>query len=414
MSRLPTSRRQPVARRVVSAEGPRSSKRGRRSRTTTAWRTGPWSTDATVVTVLVGLLLVFGLVMSFSASYVGAAASGDPFAIFRRQAVWAAIGIVGYIVAAQISPLLWRRLAWPLLLVSCTGLIAVLVPSVGIERFGSSRWIGIGPLVVQPSEIAKFAVLVWLADVFERRRPSDESLPPVDQLVVPAVPLLAIVGFLLMLQPDLGTAVLMTLIVLAILWIEGLPLRWVGGLSVGGAALVLLLARIAPYRFARLTGWLSPESDPLGAGFQLLQSRYALGSGGIWGLGLGSSRGKWQFLPNPETDFIFAIIGEELGLVGALAVLALFAGLLYVGLRIAFRAEHGFGRTVAFATTMWIVGQALVNVGTVTGLLPITGVTLPLVSVGGSSLTVTLASLGMLVAVSRSTPASARAGRPRG
>ncbi|MEX0592710.1 MAG: putative lipid II flippase FtsW [Nitriliruptoraceae bacterium] len=371
------------------------------------WRTGPWTADATALTVVMVLLLVFGLVMSFSASFVGAATTGDPFAVFRRQATWASIGVVAFVAIAHIAPTTWRVLAWPLLIGSLAGLVAVLVPGVGVERFGSSRWIGIGPIVVQPSEVAKLGVLVWLADVLERKRPANGQLPAIDHLLVPALPLLGATSLLVMLQPDLGTAILLAMIVIAVLWIEGLPVRLVTWMAAGGTVIVLLLARVAPYRVARITGWLAPESDPLGSGFQLLQSRYALGSGGLWGLGLGSSRGKWQFLPNPETDFIFAIIGEELGLVGALAVLVLFSALLYLGLRIAFRAEHGFSRTVAFAITTWLVGQALVNIATVTGLLPITGVTLPLVSVGGSSLIVTLVALGMLVAIARTAPAAA-------
>ena len=206
---------------------------------------------------------------------------------------------------------------------------------------------------------------------------------------------------LVLLQPDLGTTILLGLIIGSVLWVEGLPGRYVGGVLAAGVLAVGLLAVVAPYRMARISGWLHPESDPLGAGYQLLQSWYALGSGAIFGLGLGSSRGKWNFIPNPETDFIFAIIGEELGLVGATAVLVLFGALLFVGLRIAYTATDGFGRTVAFAITSWTVGQALINVGTVTGLLPITGVTLPLVSVGGSSLLTTMLALGILVAISR-------------
>jgi cell division protein FtsW len=177
---------------------------------------------------------------------------------------------------------------------------------------------------------------------------------------------------------------------------------------VAAAAAVGMLAVVAPYRLARVTGWLDPEADPLGSGYQLLQARFAMGEGGIFGLGLGSSRAKWNLVPNPETDFIFAIIGEELGLVGAAGVLALFAALLFFGLRVAYAAEDGFGRTTAFGITAWVVGQALINVGTVTGLLPITGVTLPLVSVGGSSLVSTLIALGILVSIARRPPAPRR------
>lgn len=378
---------------------------------------GPWSSDATGITVVTVLLVVLGLVMSFSASFVDAAEAGNPFAVFTRQSTWAALGLVGFVVAASIEPGIWRRLAWPLMGLSVLGLALVLIDGVGLERFGSTRWLGVGPVVVQPSEVAKLATLLWLADVLERKRPRDRSLHRVDHLLLPAVPVLLLLAVLVLFQPDLGTTVLLSMIVGAVLWVEGLPGRWVAIFAGLGLMAVAVLAVVAPYRLARVTGWLDPEADPLGGGFQLLQSRYALGSGGVFGVGLGSSRAKWNFVPNPETDFIFAIIGEELGLVGAAVVLALFGALLYLGLRVAYAAPLGFGRTVAFATTAWLVGQALINVGAVTGLLPITGVTLPLVSVGGSSLVSTLVALGILVAISRDStvgsPGEGSVRRPR-
>jgi cell division protein FtsW len=376
---------------------------------------GPWTGDASAVTVVTVLLLLTGLVMSFSASFVDAAEAGDPFGVFRRQLAWAALGIAGFVLAACVHHGRWRRLSWPLLLVSLTGLVLVLVPGVGLTRFGSTRWLGFGPLVVQPSEIAKLATLLWTADVLERKRPKDGSLHEPSHLAVPAIPLLALMAVLVLAQPDLGTTILLGLIVGAVLWVEGLPARYVGAGAVAAVAAIGALAVIAPYRLARVTGWLDPESDPLGSGYQLLQAKFAMGEGGVLGLGLGSSRAKWNLVPNPETDFIFAIIGEELGVAGAAGVLALFAALLWFGLRVAYAAEDGFGRTVAFGVTAWVVGQALINVGTVTGLLPITGVTLPLVSVGGSSLVSTLVALGILVSIARRPPAPTRlrpGGRP--
>ncbi len=381
------------------------------------WQPGSWTADATAVTLLTLVLVLLGLVMSFSASFVPAAEAGDPFAVFRRQAGWAAIGLVGFVVAARLDHRIWRGLSWFLLLVSIVGLVLLLVPGVGETRYGSTRWIGVGPLSIQPSELAKLATLLWLADVLHRKRPRDGSPHTTEHLLVPALPLLVLLAVLVLAQPDLGTTILLALIVGAVLWVEGLPARIVAAaVGLGGVA-VAVLAVVAPYRVARIRGWLWPERFPLEEGFQLLQSRYALGSGGTFGLGLGSSRGKWHFIPNADTDFIFAVIGEELGLVGALGVIALFAALLYVGLKVAYAATDGFGRTVALATTVWIVGQALVNIGTVTGLLPITGVTLPLVSVGGSSLVSTLLALGILVAIARrDEPAAAgpvRGGGPR-
>ncbi len=374
---------------------------GRWGRLRQRWQPGPWTADATAVTLLTLILVLLGLVMSFSASFVPAAEAGDPFAVFRRQAGWAAIGLVGFVLAARLDHRIWRGLSWPLLVISVIGLVLLLVPGVGETRYGSTRWIGIGPLSIQPSELAKLATLLWLADVLHRKRPRDGSPHTTDHLLVPALPLLVLLSVLVLAQPDLGTTILLAMIVGAVLWVEGLPARIVAvAVGLGGLA-VAALAFIAPYRVARIRGWLWPEQFPLQEGFQLLQSRYALGSGGTFGLGLGSSRGKWHFIPNADTDFIFAVIGEELGLVGALGVIALFTAVLYVGLKVAYAATDGFGRTVALATTVWIVGQALVNIGTVTGLLPITGVTLPLVSVGGSSLVSTLLALGILVAIAR-------------
>ncbi len=375
-------------------------------------RRGQWSAEGTALTIVTVLLVVFGLVMSFSASFVDAAASGDAFRVFRRQSTWAVLGAVAFTVAAKLPHHWWRPLSLPMLVVSIVGLVLVLVPSVGVTQYGAQRWIGVGPVTVQPSEAAKLAVLLWLAHVYERRRPPDGTVHDLTSLLTPALPLLGIIGLLVMLQPDLGTAILVAGVVGAVLWVEGLPGRMVGWFALGGVALIALLTVVAPYRMQRITGWLAPETSPFDGGFQLLQSRYALGSGGLLGLGLGESRGKWHFIPNPDSDFIFAIIGEELGLLGALCVLVLFTALLGLGLRIAYRVSDAFGRTVAFAITAWIVGQALVNIGTVTGLLPITGVTLPLVSVGGSSLLVTLTALGILASIARTDVPARRSAEP--
>jgi cell division protein FtsW len=372
-----------------------------RRRRTSRLAAGPWTTLSTWIVAVTGLLLIVGLVMSFSASFVDAAEAGDPFATFRRQLLWAVVGVPAFAFAAWIDPRVWRRLAWPLLAAALVGLVLLLVPGIGETRYGSTRWLSLGPLSIQPSELAKLAALLWLADVLQRKRPRDGAVHRLEHLMVPAVPLLVVLAGLVMAQPDLGTTILLGLIVGAVLWVEGLPARYVTGALVVGGAIVAALAVVAPYRVARIRGWLAPEAYPLDEGFQLLQSWYALGSGGVFGLGLGSSRGKWHFIPNPETDFIFAVIGEELGLVGALGVLALFTLLLYLGLKTAYLAPEGYPRTVALAITVWIVGQALVNIATVIGLLPITGVTLPLVSVGGSSLVSTLVALGILTAIAR-------------
>lgn len=372
-----------------------------------AWRAGDWNRSATTLTVLVLVLVLIGLMMSFSASFVDAAEGGDPFGVFQRQLVWAGIGVPVFFLVAGVDHRRWRTASWVLVVVSLVGLGAVLVPGIGVTRGGSTRWIALGPTTVQPTELAKLATLVWLGDVYARKRALGLDLQRrTSHLLVPALPLLAIEVVLIMRQPDLGTALLLALVVGLVVWAAGLRLSLFGGLAVTGGTLAVGAALLAPYRAARIAGWLDPVADPQDSGYQLLQSLYALGSGRWFGVGLGAGRAKWNYVPNPESDFIFAVLGEELGLVGALVVLALFLALLLVGNRVARQAPDHFGRVCALALTGWIVGQALVNMGTVTGLLPITGVTLPLVSVGGSSLLSTLVALGLLVAIARSTDES--------
>jgi cell division protein FtsW len=360
-----------------------------------------WPPVAISLTVVTVLLMLLGLLMSFSASIVDAAQEGDAFGTFRRQALWATISLPGFALATRFPRRHLRTLSWPLMIVALVLLILVITPGVGVTRFGSTRWLGFGGFVFQPSEVAKLGLLLWLADVLERKRPANGSLHTTEHLLIPAVPVLVVVGGLVMLQPDLGTTVLLALIVGAMLFIEGLRLRFLLAGLLAAASAVALLILIAPYRVARIRGWLYAEEYAQAEGFQLVQSWVALGSGGMFGLGLGSSRGKWNFVPNPETDFVFAIIGEELGLVGGVGLIVLFLVLLLLGLHVAFTAAPGFDRTLAFTITAWVVGQAFVNVGTVIGLLPITGVTLPLVSAGGSSLLVTMTALGLLINVAR-------------
>jgi len=373
----------------------------------------PWPPVAISVVVVTLVLLLFGLLMAFSASFVDAALDGDAFGAFRRQALWAAVALPVFWAASRVPRTVLRRLAWPGMAVAVGGLLLVLVPGIGVERYGSTRWLGVGDLVVQPSEVMKLVLLLWLADVLERKRPRDGSLHSTEHLLVPAVPVLAALALLVLLQPDLGTTILLAAVVALVLWVEGLRLRVFLATSAIAAVAVLGLALAADYRGARIRGWLDPEAYALGEGFQLLQSWVALGSGGLTGLGPGSSRGKWNYLPNPGTDFIFAVIGEELGLFGAGIVVLLFALLLGLGLHVASVARPGFDRTVAFTVTGLVVGQALLNIATVIGLLPITGVTLPLVSSGGSSLVVTMAALGVLVNVARD-PAPATVGAAAG
>lgn len=367
---------------------------------------GPWN-RASLTLVWITLVLVgLGLVMSFSASIVTAAEQGNAFDEFQRQLIWAAIGVPVFFIAASLPVRFWRSASWWLMALAILMLIAVVAGlGVGSAETGSDRWLALGPLRAQPSELAKLATVLFLADVMARKKALRGQLT-IDHLLVPAIPLLVVEGILIMLEPDLGTTLLVAGIVFLILFVEGLQLRWFGMGAVVAAFGGLFLASTAAYRMDRIRGWLEAEADPMGAGWQLIQSLTALGSGGWLGTGLGTGRGKWNYVPNPHTDFIFAVIGEELGLLGAIATLALFAVLAAVGLSVAMRAADSFARTVAFVISGWIAGQAMLNVMTVVGLLPITGVTLPLISAGGSSLVTTLVSLAIVVAISREAGAA--------
>jgi len=275
----------------------------------------------------------------------------------------------------------------------------VLVPGVGVEVNGNRNWLDVGgPFRLQPSEAVKLVLIVWGASVLTTKQ---ALLHQWRHLLVPVLPVAATALVLVLMGGDLGTALVIMAVVGALYFVAGAPWRLfalLGGIAVAG---VVALSVTTPYRLERFTTWLNPEADYLGSGWQAVHSKFALATGGWWGVGLGASREKWGGLPEAHTDFIFAIVGEELGLVGTLTVLLLFAGLILAGIRIALRATDRFVRLTAAGITFWVAFQAVVNIGAVLGLLPITGVPLPLVSYGGSALLPTLAGLGLLLALSR-------------
>lgn len=352
-----------------------------------------------------GLLVALGLVMVFSASSViSYASSGSSYTYLLRQAVWVALGVPCMWVAMRLPVAFYRRIAYPALAVSVVGLVLVLV--VGTTVSGATSWIRIGPLSFQPSEPVKLALALWGADILVRKR---ALLGEWKHLFVPLLPGAGLLAFLIMMQPDLGTTITLSLVLLGLLWFVGAPLRIFVAMGGLGVAAVAALTLAEPYRMARITGFLDPFADRLGSGYQTVQAIYAISSGGLIGVGLGASREKWSYLPNPHTDFVYAIIAEELGLLGALLVLVLFGGLTVAGLRIAARTPDPFARLVAGAVTVWIVGQAILNMCTVIGLLPITGVPLPLVSFGGTALLVALIALGILASFARAEPGAAEA-----
>jgi cell division protein FtsW len=351
-----------------------------------------------------GLLLALGLVMVLSASSIVAyATSGSPWGYFAKQALWISIGLPLMWWASRWSVSRFRNLSYPALIVTIIGLLMVLVPGLGVSANGATRWVGVGPFTLQPSEVAKLALVLWGADLLVRKR---RLLGEWLHLLVPLLPMATLLCLLIMLQPDLGTAMVTFSVVLSLLWVVGAPMRLFGSVLGAVAFAGTLLAVLEPYRLQRLTSFADPFADAQNTGYQAVQGLFALSSGGWWGLGLGASREKWSYLPHAHTDFILAIIGEELGLLGTLLVVFLFGVLAYAGIRVAQRCGDPFGRLVAAGVTTWITAQALINMGAVVGLLPITGIPLPLISFGGSSLVPTLFAIGILLALAKQEPAA--------
>ncbi len=350
------------------------------------------------------LLLVLGVAMVLSASTVESyRVFGSAYTLWLRQLMFAVVGLVAMVVASRMPVSFYRRMAYPTLVFAITALVAVLV--IGRDVNGQRNWIELGgPFRLQPSEFAKLALVLWGSDLLARKQ---GILDQWKHLLVPLLPVaVAIVGLVLF-EGDVGTALILVPMVGAMLYVNGAPLR----LFVGGGAVVLiaiaLLSYDKSYRLARFQSWLNPEASPLGDGWQLLRGKSALGGGGWFGVGLGASREKWDWLPEAHTDFIYAVVGEELGIIGSLLVLSLFAAVGWAGLRIARTTGDPFVRTASAAVVAWLSTQALLNIGAVLQLIPITGVPLPLVSYGGSSLIPTLVALCMLMSLAR-----AEAGRP--
>jgi cell division protein FtsW len=351
-------------------------------------------------------LVVIGLIMVLSSSSVESLRKlHSSYTIFGKQAMFAAIGLPLAVVAAWVPPKVWKALAWPLLLLGVGALLLVL--AMGQTVNGNRNWVVIGGVTLQPSEAVKLSLVVWVAAVLERKRPLMHF--PV-HAVVPVVPVTALLLALVLAGRDLGTALVLMGLVAALMFTAGVPLRVFAVTGALAAAAVALLVATSPNRMQRLDVWHnSGAADPQGTNWQPLHALWALASGGWWGLGLGESRQKWFWLPEAHNDFIFAVIGEELGLVGTLAVLGLFA-MLGIGLfRLVLAADDLFVKIATGGVLAWVLGQALVNIGAVVGLLPVVGVPLPLVSSGGSALVTTLIALGMVLGFARRVPGAAEA-----
>jgi cell division protein FtsW len=359
----------------------------------------------TILSLSVAVLTMAGLVMVLSASSVSAFAEyGSSFRFFKRQLLYAVIGSAALLGAARLPYRVWRRAWAPLCGLTVLLLLLVLHPAVGTTVGGAARWIQVGPVSLQPSELAKFAVVAACASIMAGNLRTLDSDPV--RWILPLALVVGGVSLLILLQPDLGTMMVVVLAAFVLLFVTGVRLRLLFTTAVLSGTVGLALIMGEGYRRARFLSFLNPWADPRNAGYQIVQSLIALGSGHVVGVGLGASRQKWRYVPNAHTDFIFSILGEELGLIGELLVLTLFAALVYAGIRIALKAPDPFGRLLAAGITAWLGLQALVNLGAVTGLLPITGVPLPFVSFGGSSLIVSLGAVGVLLSIGRASLAA--------
>ena len=365
------------------------------------------------LSISVAALTLVGLVMVLSASSISAfAAYGSSFLFFKRQLLYAAIGAVCLLATSRLPYRVWERAWVPLLIVSVGLLVLVLHPSVGTVSGGAARWIQVGPFSLQPSELAKFAAVAAGASLLSRNLDRLESEPL--RWMLPLFAIVGVVSLLVLVQPDLGTMMIIAGTAFLLMFVAGVRLRLLATTLLLWGAVGASLILGESYRRTRFFSFLHPWSDPHNTGYQIVQSLIALGSGHLFGVGLGASRQKWMYVPNAHTDFIFSILGEELGLIGEGVVLALFVLLVYAGIRIALRAPDAFGRLLAGGITAWFGLQALVNLGAVTGVLPITGVPLPFVSFGGSSLVVSLAAVGVLLSIGKAGLMTAGAPSRRG
>ncbi len=344
------------------------------------------------------ILISLGLVMVFSSSAVTANVKyGDAYYFFKKQLLWALIGIIAMIVVMKLNYNKLKALAIPLMIFTIICLILVLTP-LGSSAKGATRWLGLGPIAFTPSELAKLAIVLFLAKVMEI---NIDKMKYFTAGVLPYLLLLAVICGLIIPQPDLGTAFLISATVFFMLIAAGARISHLSILGLAGLSALVGLIIAAPYRLIRLVAFANPWKYPSDEGFQTIQSLYALGSGGLFGMGLGRSRQKFFYLPEQHTDFIFAIIGEELGFIGAIFLISLFLFFAWRGFQIAIKAPDTFGSLLATGITIMIVFQAAINIGVVSGSLPVTGITLPFISYGGSSLLFTMIGVGMLLNISR-------------
>ena len=352
------------------------------------------------------LLLTIGLIMVLSASsvYSYKVHGGDSYSVVKRQLTWVVVGLPAAFVASRVSERWVRRLAYPAFSVSLV--LLLLTAIMGVTVNGNTNWLALGPIVIQPSEIAKLSLVVWAGHIYANK---DRRLGNLHQIMVPVVPGMLLATTLVIVGRDLGTALVLFAILIGMLWVVGAPIRLFVLVSSVVSVGVFGLATTDPERFSRITTFLDPFKYFTDSGWQPAHGLYAVSSGGLFGQGIGASQQKWGTLPEAHTDFIFAVLGEELGLAGTLLVVGLFLTVAYAALKVARQTANPFVRYTTFGVVVWLMGQMIINVGMVLALLPVIGVPLPLVSYGGSSLVPTLAALGLLVGFARREPEAARA-----
>lgn len=347
--------------------------------------------------MLTAVMTITGLVAVYSASFViGLARFGDPNYYIARQAAWAVLGLVLMAVAMRVDYRMLRPLAVPIMVGTIGMLLAVLV--MGQSGGGARRWLGVGEFTIQPAEFAKLTVIIYLAAWLAAK---GQTIRSFEHGLLPFVVIIGSVAVLIMLEPNMGTTLIILLITVTMFWTAGASLLQMLALGITGLVTMAFLATVEGYRADRLMSFFDAESDPLGHGFQTLQALISLGNGGITGLGLGASRGKFFYIPESHTDGVFAVVGEELGLIATGAILLLYMTLMIRGYQVARRSRDEFGMLIATGITTWVTVQALLNMGGITRVIPLTGVPLPFLSYGGSALAAVMLAMGVLVSISR-------------
>lgn len=352
-----------------------------------------------VLLITILLISIFGIVMIYSASYVWAEYKfDDPYKFVKHQLLFFMIGVVLMMIISKVDYRIYYEKANLLLGIVLALLILVIIPGVGTVRNGSRSWFGIGPFGIQPSEAAKLVLIIFASKYLTK---NERLIKNIKKGVLPILGIALLVFGLIMLQPDFGTGIILVMSVIGLLFVAGVDLKFFLGLGAIGVVGIVALILVAPYRLQRILSFINPWSDPLGSGFQIIQSLYAIGPGGLFGQGFLNSRQKHFYLPEPQTDFIFSIISEEFGFMGVVIVVSLFLIIIVKGFRIARNTSDKFSKYLAFGITFELAFQAILNLMVVVGLIPVTGVTLPFLSYGGSSLLITLCGMGIVLNISR-------------